>query len=76
MPTRPQQVNNVPSEARIRLVIRAILDQEVRRLLAENASLQSQVETNTSNISANASAISANDDDIDYNLRRQVTGYD
>lgn len=70
MPVRPRQITDTPTEARIRQVIRSILDQEVRRLLNANAALQSLVNTNTSNISANASAIAAAADDIDNAERR------
>ena len=70
MPVRPREMQDVPSESRIRQVIRSILDQEVRRLLASNSTLDAQVTSNTSNISANTNAISSNDDDIDEIMRR------
>lgn len=69
MPARSREITNTPTDARTRQIIRSILDQEVRRLLANNAALQALVDTNTSNISANAAAISANDDDIDTALQ-------
>ena len=70
MPVRPREMVDVPSESRIREVVRAILNQEVRRLLLANSTLDTQVATNTSNIAANASGIASNDNDIDEIMRR------
>jgi hypothetical protein len=72
MPIRPREITDQVSESRIRQIIRAILNQEVRRLNDANTSLVGDVATNTSNIAANAAAISANDDDIEYLERRLI----
>lgn len=72
MPVRPREINDQPTEARLRQVIRYLLDQEVRRLLNANASLQAQVTTNTTNIAANASGIATNVADIDNVERRAL----
>jgi hypothetical protein len=70
MPAPQRTINDVPTQSFIRRVIRYILNQEVRRLLEANASVQSDVATNTSNISANANAISANTTLIEDSIRR------
>jgi len=72
MPVRPREMNDQPTDARIRQVIRHILNQEVRRLLNASTSLSATVATNTSNISANASAIAQNVIDIDNLDRRRA----
>jgi len=70
MPVRPREMQDVPSESRIREVIRSILNQEVRRLLQANSTVDLQVQTNTSDIAANTNSIVANDTDIDILMRR------
>jgi hypothetical protein len=72
MPIRPREINDRITESRLRQVMRHLLNQEVRRLLADNAALQVQVTTNTGNIAANASNISANTISIDLLDRRAL----
>lgn len=73
MPVRPREQNDVPTESRIRQVIRFLLQQEIRRLNNVNATLSTDVAQNTSDIAVNTAAISANDADIDELRRRQFT---
>ena len=70
MPVRAREMNDQPSESRIRQIIRSILNQEIRRVLTAESSLTGAVDTNTSNIAANAGAIAAHDTDLDNILRR------
>ena len=70
MPVRARETNDRPSESRIRQIIRKILNQEVRRLLDANSSVQSQVTTNTSNISAVVTVNNSQATEID-NLERR-----
>lgn len=71
MPVRARETNDRPTESRIRKVIRAILNQEVRRLLASNSTLDAQVTTNTSNIATNTATNNTQNTDID-NLERRA----
>lgn len=66
----PRGVPDQITEARMREVIRSILNQEVRRLLAADSSLLAQVTTNTGDIATNATAITIHSANIEYNLRR------
>lgn len=72
MPVRPREINDQPTEARLREIIRYLLNQEVRRLLNANAALQSQVTQNTSDITANSTLITANATEIENNTRRYL----
>ena len=72
MPIRPREINDRTTESRLRQVIRQILNQEVKRLLDANATLDVQVAINTSNISTNASGIAQNVVDICTNERRTL----
>ena len=57
MPLRSREMNDQPTDGRLRQVIRSILNQEVRRLLTTSSSLTALVAANTTNITTNASAI-------------------
>lgn len=53
MPHRARELNDQPTEARIRQVIRSILDQEVRRLMIADDDLAADIATNAGDIAAN-----------------------
>ena len=53
MPHRARELNDQPTEARIRQVIRSILDQEVRRLMITDDELAADIATNAGDIAAN-----------------------
>jgi hypothetical protein len=70
MPVRSREMNDQPTESRIRQIIRNILDQEVRRLISGSSSLTGRVTVNEGDIAANANSIAANVIAICNNQRR------